>query len=77
VLIRKDVMKKTNVESTGQSPLDEMKRIIVQNIDKRLKVTHTVLMANLMDPSMKSFVESVITDAQLQPYYDQFNGAGG
>jgi hypothetical protein len=77
VLIHKDVMKKTKVESTGQSPLDELKRRIAQNIDKRLKVTHAVFMATLMDPSTQSFVGSFITEAQLQPYYDQFNGTGG
>jgi hypothetical protein len=66
VLIHKDVMKKTKVEleSTGQSPLDELKRRIAQNIDKRLKVTHAVLMATLMDPSTNSFVGSVITEAR-------------
>jgi len=77
VLIHKDIKKKTRATAPSNSALDELKHKIVQDINKWLKIMHAVLMATLMDPSMKHFAGSLVTEEQLMPYYDQLAAADG
>ena len=77
VLIRKDIMKEATATVPNNGPLDELKRKTEQNIDKRLKVTHAVLMATLTDPSTKHFACSLVTEEQCKPYYDQLAATDG
>jgi len=77
VLIRKDIVKKTAIVGPIRSSLDELKVNIAKNVDRRLKVTHSVLMATVMDPSTKNIAGSLITEEQLKPFYDQLSTGPG
>jgi len=78
VLIRKDLTKQmTAAGNMTLGAIRDLKQNIMQNIDKRFQITHTVLMATLMDPSMKKYVGSLLSDKQLEPFYQHLTSGSG
>lgn len=78
VLISKDLTKQmTAAGNTTLGTIRDLKQNIMQNIDKCFKITHTVLMATLMDPSTKKYVGSLLSGKQLGPFYQQLTSGSG
>ena len=71
VLIRKDIIKRTKPNNATLNGVKLLKDNIAKNIDKRLKINHTVLMATLMDPSTKKFAGGLVTMNQLDTFCEQ------
>jgi hypothetical protein len=48
----------------------QLKQLIANNVDRRLGINKTVILATLMDPSTKLHAASMVTEDQLKAYYD-------
>jgi len=74
VLVRQDIKKRTapNNDKTVKShpAMMQLKQLIANNVDRRLGINKTVILATLMDPSTKVHAASMVTEDQLKPYYN-------
>jgi len=72
VLIRNDIMKKTKSDTSDKSSssIKALKKEIAKNVNRHLSVNKTTIFATLIDPSTKTHATSLVTDNELQPYFD-------
>jgi hypothetical protein len=56
-LIKKEITDASQIRAEDCQPIKELKKKILENIDRRLKVSNEVMMACLVDPALKDTVD--------------------
>lgn len=78
VLIRQDIKQRSSMAAGNCHPsMLQLKQHISTNVNRRLGINKTVVLATLLDPSTKELASILVTDDQLKKYYDCIASTSG